>query len=283
MVTPINSCRSLVTTVRKKTSSVCFNVRKLGVHSHSSGGFAASSLHGVITLYHRRNVGDCLAIGAIVCKRSLPLVHRVVSTTGRTRISTVVTTSITTVGCTGDVKRRIRLSARLGVSGTRTLGFCTHFTSIIILTHRLGLGRIRRVCQRVISRRVAKPGKRLVHVRVFTRKTLYVTISNGYCLDLRRVGTSTGQKTYVRVYQHTCSMGSGSDGVRLSVRGRCVVSPGSLGAVRFVGGVVSTNMQMFGVRKHTHNPRCIHLIARYCGRTIHTCYGNAFSRGGITT
>lgn len=283
MVTPINSHRSLTTTVRTKTSSVCFNVRGLGVHTHSTGAFAVRSLHRVTQAYSRRKVGDCLAIGAVVCSGSVRLVHAVISTTGRTNVSTIVTTSITIVDCTGGVKRRMRLSARLGVSGTRTLGFCTRFTSMIILTHRLGLRRITRVCQRVRRRRVYNPDNRLVHVRVFYRNTLYVTISNGYCLSLRRVGRSTGQKTYVRVYHHTCAIHSGSASMRLRISGRCVVSPGSLGAVRFVGGVVSTKMHIFGVRNQTQNPRCMHAIIRYCGRTVQTCLSSSFASRGVTT
>lgn len=283
MVTPINSHRSLTTTVRKNTSSVCFNVTGLGVHTHSTGAFAVSSLHRVTQAYSRRKVGDCLAMGAVVCSGSLRLVHAVISTTGRTNVSTIVTTSITIVDCTHQVKRRIRLSARLGVSGVRTLEFCTRFTSIMILTHRLGLRRITRVCHRVMRRGVYNPSNRRVHVRVFYRNTLYVTISNGYCLSLRRVGDSTGHNTYVRIYHHSCAIQSGRASIRLSISGRCVVSPGSLGAVRFVGGVVSTNMQIFGVRNHTHNPRCIHAIIRYCGRTVGTCLSSAFASRGITT
>lgn len=283
VVTPMNSHRSLTTTVRTNTSSVCFNVRGLGVHTHSTGAFAVSSLQRVTHAYSRRKVGDCLAIGAVVCSGSVPLVRAVISTTGRTKVSTIVTTSITIVSCTHQVKRRIRLSARLGVSGTRTLGFCTQFTSMIMLTHRLGLRRMTRVCQRVRRRRVYNPDNRRLHVRVFYRNTLYVTISNGYCLSLRRVGRSTGQNTYVRIYHHSCAIHSGRASIRLSVSGRCVVSPGSLGAVRFVGGVLSTNIHIFGVRNHTHKPRCIHAIIRYCGRTVGTCLRSAFASRGVTT
>lgn len=283
VVTPMNSHRSLTTTVRTNTSSVCFKVRDLGVHTHSTDAFAIGSLHRVTRVYSGRNVGDCLAVGAVVCSRSVTLVHAVISTTGRTNVDTIVTTSITMVTCYYRIKRRMRLSARLGVDGTKTLGFCTHFTSMIMLTHRLGLGRIQIVCSAVRGRRVGNPGKRLIHVRVFYRKTLYVTISNGYCLDLRRVGTSTGQKTYVRVYHHTCSIGSGRDSVRLRISGGCVVSPGSLGAVRFVSRVVRTNIHIFGVRKHTQKPRCMHAIIRYCGRTVYSCLRNAFARRGGRT
>lgn len=278
----MNSHRSLTTTVRTNTSSVCFNVRGLGVHTHSTGAFAVSSLQRVTQAYSRRNVGDCLAIGAVVCSRSVPLVHAVMSTTGTTNVSTIVTTSITIVDCTQRVKRRMRLDARLGVDGIRTLHFCTRFTSIIILTHRLGLRRITRVCQRVHRRGVYNPDKRRVHVRVFYRNTLYVTIDKGYCLSLRRVGRSTGHNTYVRMYHHDCAIHSGRAGIRLRISGRCVVSPGSLGAVRFVGGVLSTNIHIFGVRKHTHKPRCIHAMIRYCGRTVHSCLSSAFASRGVT-
>ncbi len=269
--------------MRTNTSSICFNVRQLGVHSHSSDGFAARSLRHVIRLYHRGNIGACLAVGAVVCGRSLRLVHRVISGTGATEISTVVTTSITIVRCTVRRNIRIRLDARLGVSGIRTLHFCTRFTSIIILTHRLGVRRITRVRHTVISRGVHNHGNRLVHVRVFYRNTLYVTMSNGYCLSLRRLGTSTGHNTYVRIYHHTCRIFSRSSSVRLAISGGCVVSPGSLGAVRFVGIVVSSNIHIFGVRNHTHNPRCIGTIIDYCHRTVRTRLSKAFASRGVTS
>lgn len=280
IVTPINSHRSLTTTVRTNTSSMCFKVNGLGVHSRSTGRFAVSSLHRVTTAYGRRNVGACLAIGAIVCSGSVPAVGRVVSTTGRTNVSTIVTDSITIVDCYGRMKRRIRLSARLGVSGARTLGFCTHFTSISILTHRLGVSRIGRVRRRVRGRGVYNPVNGRVHVRVFYRNTLYVTMSNGYCVDLTGTGHSTGHNRYIRVYHHDCAIASGRANGRLRVSGGCMVDPGSLGAVHFVSHVVSTNIHIFGVRNHTHKPRCMCAMIGYCGRTVTTMLSNAFARRG---
>ncbi len=280
VVTPIKSPRSLTTTVGTNTSSVCFKVRGLGVQTRSTDAFAVSGLGRVTRAYGRRNVGDCLAIGAVVCKRSLPLVHAVVSTTRRTKVSTIVTSSMTTVVCYQRIKRRMRLSARLGVDGTRTLGFCTRFTSIIMLTHRLGVGRITSVCHRVRRRRVYNPTNRPIHVRVFYRNTLYVTMDNGYCLDLSGAKHSTGQKTYVRVYQENCVIGSHRAKARLRVSGGCVVDPGSLGAIHFVSRVVRTNIQMFGVRNHTENTRCMGAMIRYCHRTVRDMLSKAFARRG---
>ncbi len=117
MVTPTNGFRTLTTTMRNNTGSICFKIRGLGVHDRSTGGFAATSLPGVATFYTRRNIGACLALGVVYCSRSVGRIRTALRTTGTTKMDTIVTSSVTIVACTQHVNLRIRVSARLGISG----------------------------------------------------------------------------------------------------------------------------------------------------------------------
>lgn len=239
VLTPTKDFSDMVTTMEDKTSTICLNRGTFSTHS-STGGFSSRRLGGTATCYRVRNMGICIAVGAVIFSSRLRGLGGTVVSTTRTSISTLVIRGVKMTELTRELipSLTLRTSARVDVRATSNMGtLCRVNFGHIILTHRVDGGRVRGYYRVPIR------------LRIFIRNTLYVYISKRYCLDTVVNTEDKGHNSYTRPYQLPFSMGGRGNNRTLDLGSGDV-----MGCLNRLRGVKITST---GVRNEVGHPRCI--------------------------